>query len=153
MFHDVSELRAIALTRPAAGQSQAVAAVEAFCSIGVESALLSKRLFDNTQKLCRSAAMHKDAKDVSRTMGAFVNESLPGHRAKRRGRSRHLGAFSPRRQFQRVFRLNPGCRPALSQTVDPAAWGAMTGKPSGTWGRCSEGVPWVASAAADAARE
>ncbi len=75
MFHDVRELRAIGSQRPAAGPSHAVAAVEAFCSIGVELALLSKRLFDHTQKLCRSAAMHKDAKDVSRTMGAFVNES------------------------------------------------------------------------------
>ena len=75
MFHEVGALRAIGSKRPAAGQSQAVAAVEAVCSIGVESALLSKRLFDNTQKLCRSAAMHKDAKDVSRTVGAFVNAS------------------------------------------------------------------------------
>jgi hypothetical protein len=75
MFHDARQLRAAGSRRPADGQSQAIAAVEAFCSIGVESAVLSRRLFDNTQKLCHSAAMHKDAKDVSRTLGAFVNAS------------------------------------------------------------------------------
>ena len=71
MFHDVRELKALGSKR----QPPAAAAFEAFCSIGVESAVLSGRLFDNTQKLCRSAATHKDAKDVSRTLGAFVNAS------------------------------------------------------------------------------
>ena len=75
MFHDSRELKAVAARRPAIGEASAVAAFEGFCSIGVESALLSRRLLDNTRKLCLSAAANKDAKDVSRAMAAFVNAS------------------------------------------------------------------------------
>ena len=73
MFHDSRELKAVAARRPAIGEASAVAALEGFCSIGVESALLSRRLL--TRKLCLSAAANKDAKDVSRAMAAFVNAS------------------------------------------------------------------------------
>jgi|SRR5208337_4626238 len=75
MFHDTKELKALAPRRPAIGGNSAAAAIDAFFSVGVESMVLSGKLFDNTQKLCRSAATHKDAKDASRTMAAFVNTS------------------------------------------------------------------------------
>ncbi len=75
MFHDSEEMKAIATKPPAIGKSSAVAAIQAFRSLCLESAVLSKRLFDNTQKLWLSAATNKDAKDVGRTMAAFVNAS------------------------------------------------------------------------------
>ncbi len=75
MFHNPEELKAIASGRRVIGKSPAAAAVEALFSIGVESASLARKLFDNTQKLCLDAATHKDAKDASRTMAAFVNAS------------------------------------------------------------------------------
>ena len=75
MFHDSKELNAIAPRRPAIGGNSAAAAIDAVFSVGVESMVLSGKLFDNTQKLCRSTVTHKDAKDASRTMAAFVNTS------------------------------------------------------------------------------
>ncbi len=75
MFHDSKEMKAIAPSRPAIGENSAAVAIDAFFSIGVESMVLSRKLLDNTQKLCLSALTHKDAKDVGRTMAAFVNAS------------------------------------------------------------------------------
>ncbi len=75
MIHDSRELKEIASRPPAIGNSSADAAIVAFYDIGVESVVLSKKLFDNTQKMLFSAATHKDAKDVGRTMSAFVNSS------------------------------------------------------------------------------
>jgi hypothetical protein len=74
MFHNRGDLKAIASSRLTNGDSPG-AAVEAFLSIGLESAALAQKLFANTQKLCFSAATHKDAKDATRTMAAFVNAS------------------------------------------------------------------------------
>ena len=74
MFHNSEELKAVAPSR-ATGESPAAAAIAAYFSIGVESAALARKLFDNTQKFCLSAVTHKDAKDASRTMAAFVNAS------------------------------------------------------------------------------
>jgi hypothetical protein len=75
MFHDNKELKAIASRQPAMGEHSAEAAIDALFKIGEESLVLSKKLLDNTQKLCLSAATHKDAKDASRTMAAYVNAS------------------------------------------------------------------------------
>lgn len=75
MFHNREQLKAIASTRSAIGAFPAAAAIEAFVDVGVESASLARKLFDNTQKFCLDAATHKDAKDASRTMAAFVNAS------------------------------------------------------------------------------
>ena len=75
MFHDSKELNAIAPRRPAIGGNSAAAAIDAFFSVSIKSMVLSRKLFDNAQKLCRSAVTHKDAKDASRTMAVFVNTS------------------------------------------------------------------------------
>ncbi len=75
MIYDSRELKEIASRPPAIGNSSATAAIVAFYDIGVEFVVLSKKLFDNTQKMLFSAATHKDAKDVGRTMSAFVNSS------------------------------------------------------------------------------
>jgi hypothetical protein len=75
MFHDSREVKAIASGPPAIGGSTMLAAIEAYCSIGVESAIVSKRLIDNTEKLWLSAATYKDAKDACRATAAFVNSS------------------------------------------------------------------------------
>jgi hypothetical protein len=75
VFHNSKEMNANASKSPAIGVSSAIAAIDAFGSLCLEHAVLSKRLFDNTQKLWLSAATHKDAKDASRTMAAFVNAS------------------------------------------------------------------------------
>ena len=75
MIHNSRDLKEIASRRPAIPKLSAIAAVDAFCDIGVELVILSKKLFDNTQKMVMSAATHKDAKDVGRTMSAFVNSS------------------------------------------------------------------------------
>jgi hypothetical protein len=75
MFHDSRKLKALSGRRPAVGEASAVAAFEAFSSVGVQSALLSRRLLDNTRKYWLGAAGHKDAKDVSRATAAFVNAS------------------------------------------------------------------------------
>jgi hypothetical protein len=75
MFHNREDLKAIASSRLTNGDSPAPGAVEAFLSIGLESAALARKLFDNTQKLCLSAATHKDAKDATRAMATFVNAS------------------------------------------------------------------------------
>ena len=58
MFHDSNEVKAIAAAarRPEIGDNSVAAAIDAFFSIGVESVVLSKKLFDNTHKLCLSAA-------------------------------------------------------------------------------------------------
>jgi hypothetical protein len=66
-------MRTVASRSPAIGDSSAVAGVEAFRLLCFESAVLSMKLLYNTQKLWLSAATNKDAKDVSRTMAAFVN--------------------------------------------------------------------------------
>ena len=70
MIHDTGELSRMAAREPS------TVAMNALRDIGVESVILSKKLFDNTQKMLLSAATHKDAKDVSRTMSAFVNSSI-----------------------------------------------------------------------------
>jgi len=75
MIQNSGELKEIASRRPAIRKYSAIVAIDAFCEIGVESVVLSKKLFDNTQKMVLSAATHKDAKDVGRTMSAFVNSS------------------------------------------------------------------------------
>jgi hypothetical protein len=75
MFHDSGKVKGMAARRPAVGQSAALAATEAFCRMGVESAVLSKKLLDNIQKFCLGAASYKDAKDVGRAMAALVNSS------------------------------------------------------------------------------
>ncbi len=75
MFHNRQDLKAIASGRLTNGDSPAATAVEAFLSTGLESAALAQKMFDNTQKLCLSATTHKDAKDATRTMAAFVNAS------------------------------------------------------------------------------
>ena len=41
----------------------------------IESAVLSKKLLDNAQKMWLSSVTHKDAEDASRAMAAFVNAS------------------------------------------------------------------------------
>ena len=64
------------VNRMTAGEPSTVAAINALRDIGVESVILSRKLFDNTQKMLLSAPAHKDAKDVSRTMFAFVNSSI-----------------------------------------------------------------------------
>ena len=53
----------------------AIAAVHALRDAGVESLILWERMFHNTQGMLISAATNKDAKDVSRTMSAFLNAS------------------------------------------------------------------------------
>ena len=75
MIHNSKELKGLSSRQPNVGEPTAVAAINAFCDTGVESVILSKKLFDNTQKMLLSAATHKDAKDVGRTMSAFVNSS------------------------------------------------------------------------------
>ncbi len=75
MIHNSGDLRAIASRPSAIPEFSPIVAIEAFCDIGVESVILSKKLFDNTQKMVSSAATNKDAKDVGRTMSAFVNSS------------------------------------------------------------------------------
>lgn len=51
----------------------AIAAAHALRDVGIETAELSKKMFDNSQKLILGAATNKDAKDVCRTMSAFLN--------------------------------------------------------------------------------
>ena len=72
MFHD-SKVNAVAARSPATGDFSALTAIEACHLLCLESAVLSMRFLDNTQRLWHSAATNKDAKDVSRTMAAFVN--------------------------------------------------------------------------------
>ncbi len=77
MIHDGKKLTEMAWSRrPATGGPPTVAAVNALCDMGVESVILSKKLFDNTQKMLLSAASQKDAKDAARTMSAFVNSTF-----------------------------------------------------------------------------
>ena len=57
---------------PGVGDVSAVATVHALRDVGIETVNLSKKLFDNTHKALVGAAGNKDAKDVSRTMSAFV---------------------------------------------------------------------------------
>ena len=111
MFHDVRELRAIGSQRPAAGPSHAVAAVEAFCNIGVEfgaSVQKAVRPYPETVPQRRNAQGRQGRQPDN---GGVRQRILSGHRAKCRGRSRHLGAFSARRQVRRVVRLIPGAVP------------------------------------------
>jgi hypothetical protein len=51
------------------------ATANALRDVGQESHLLWDRMVDNTEHMLFSAATNKDAKDVSRTMSAFVNAS------------------------------------------------------------------------------
>ncbi len=74
MFHD-REMQAIATRIRPVAEISVLAAVDALCKVGVESAALTGKLIDNTHKLCLGAQAHKDAKDASRTMAAFVNAS------------------------------------------------------------------------------
>jgi hypothetical protein len=73
MFHDIKEIKTVASRSLAIGGSSAVDGVEAFRLLCLESAVLSMRLLDNTQRLWLGAATNKDAKDVSRAMAAFLN--------------------------------------------------------------------------------
>jgi hypothetical protein len=51
------------------------ATANALRDVGNESLVLWDRMLDNTQRMLFSAATHKDANDVSRTMSTFVNAS------------------------------------------------------------------------------
>lgn len=51
------------------------ATANALRDVGNESLILWDRMLDNTQHMLFSAAVLKDAKDVSRTMSTFVNAS------------------------------------------------------------------------------
>ncbi|MGO9423277.1 hypothetical protein [Roseiarcus sp.] len=75
MIHDKKFLREIARGRPGPSELSAVTTVRALCDVGIETVVLSQKLFDNTHKMLLSAATNKDAKDVSRTMSAFFFSS------------------------------------------------------------------------------
>ena len=72
MFHDSRDAKAIASGRPAIGGSSLLAAIKAYCRIGVESAIVSQRLIENTGKLWLSAATYEGA---SRATAEIVNAS------------------------------------------------------------------------------
>ena len=64
---------------------------------------LSKKLFDNTHKALVGAAGNKDAKDVSRTMSAFVWSSYPDPRGNRPKRCRESGGAIFSKQASRAM--------------------------------------------------
>jgi N-glycosylase/DNA lyase len=75
MIHNSSQLKDIAWGRMGPGERSAIVTANAFRDVGIETVTVSKKLFDNTQKMLFSASTNKDAKDVSRTMSAFFFSS------------------------------------------------------------------------------
>jgi hypothetical protein len=68
-------LRGIESDRRETSRTSAIAASNAFRDAAIESIVLTGKLFDNTHTMWRSAATNKDAKDVSRTLSAYLNAS------------------------------------------------------------------------------
>ena len=75
MIENSSQLREIAWGHAGRHRLSAIAAAHVLRDVGIETAELSKKMFDNSQKLFLGAATNKDAKDVCRTMSAFLNAS------------------------------------------------------------------------------
>ena len=72
MIHDTKPFQSAAQARLAPSERSALATAHALRDVGIEGVNLSKKLFDNTHKMLFSAATNKDAKDVSRTMSAYI---------------------------------------------------------------------------------
>jgi hypothetical protein len=75
MFHYSKPLRLIGWGHQGPDRIIAKATANALRDVGNESLILWDRMLDNTQRMMFSAATNKDAKDVGRTMSAFLNAS------------------------------------------------------------------------------
>ncbi len=75
MFHYSKQLRVIGWGHQGPDRVVVKATANALRDVGNESLILWDRMLDNTQHMLFSAATHKDANDVSRTVSTFVNAS------------------------------------------------------------------------------
>jgi hypothetical protein len=75
MFHYSKQLRVIGWDHHGPDRIIVKATANALRDVGHESLILWDRMLDNTTRMLFSAATHKDAKDVSRTMSTFANAS------------------------------------------------------------------------------
>ena len=111
MIENSSQLREIAWGRLDPHRVSAIAAAHALRDVGIETAELTRKMFDNSQKLILGAATNKDAKDVCRTMSAFLNAAY---------RDLDQNAETVSRIWRRYFR-DTAAR-AASAPVAPAAF-------------------------------
>jgi hypothetical protein len=75
MFGYSKQLRVIGWDDQGPDRITMKATANALRDVGNSSLILLDRMLDNTQHMLFSAATNKDAKDVSRTMSAFLNAS------------------------------------------------------------------------------
>jgi hypothetical protein len=75
MIESSSQWKDIAVGHLGPAGHSAIATAHALRDVAIETAELSRKLFDNSQRLLIGAATNKDAKDVCRTMSAFLNAS------------------------------------------------------------------------------
>lgn len=75
MIHYSKHLRVVGWGHHGPDRIIMKATANALRDVGNESHLLWDRILDNTQHMLFSAATNKDAKDVARTMSAFLNAS------------------------------------------------------------------------------
>ena len=73
MIENVSQLREISRGHLDPHRLLAIATAHALRDVGIETAELSKKMIDNSHKLILGASTNKDAKDVCRTMSAFLH--------------------------------------------------------------------------------
>jgi len=72
MIENTSQLREISRGHLDPHRLLAIATAHALRDVGIETAELSKKMFDNSQKLILGASTNRDAIDVCRTMSAFL---------------------------------------------------------------------------------
>lgn len=75
MFHYSKQLSVIGWGHKGPDRTILKATANALRDVGNESLILWDRMLDNTQHMLFTAASNKDAKDVSRTMSAFLYAS------------------------------------------------------------------------------
>jgi len=75
MIENSSQLKDIEFGHLGPAGLSAIATARALRDVGIETAELSRKLFDNSHRLFMGASTNKDAKDVCRTMSAFLNAS------------------------------------------------------------------------------